>query len=77
MGRDFVRPFFLASWALYLRNASENAYVRVTGTLKTFGNRRYINTTQIRPSKDPHELYFHILEAMTVNLIFERGMVSR
>jgi hypothetical protein len=54
----------------------ERAYIRVTGTLKTFGSKRYINATHIRASKDVHELYFHILEAVTVNLIFERGPVS-
>jgi len=51
----------------------EKTYVRVTGGLKTFGSKRYINTTHIRPSKDPHEVYFHILEAITVTLTLERG----
>lgn len=55
----------------------EKTYVRVTGGLKTFGSKRYINTTHVRPSKDPHELYFHILEAITVTLTLERGPVSR
>jgi len=53
---------------------SENVYVRVTGSLKSFSSKRYLNITQIRPIKDAHELYFHILEAMTVNLVLERGM---
>jgi replication factor A2 len=52
---------------------SENAYVRATGALKTFGNKRYINVAHIRLVKDSHELYFHLLEAMATNLIFERG----
>ena len=33
----------------------------------------YINATYLRPCADPHELYFHLSEAMTVDLIFERG----
>ncbi|KIM87163.1 hypothetical protein PILCRDRAFT_815629 [Piloderma croceum F 1598] len=52
----------------------ENTYVRVTGNLKTFGNKRYINAQHIRPSTNPHELYFHLGEAMVTNLMIERGM---
>jgi len=51
----------------------ESVYARVTGALKTFGTKRYLNATNIRLVTDPHEIYFHILEAMTVTLIFERG----
>ncbi|KAG6845342.1 hypothetical protein H0H87_010799 [Tephrocybe sp. NHM501043] len=54
----------------------ENKYVRVTGTLKTFGNKRYINATHIRASTDPHEVYFHILEAINVTLMADRGFSS-
>ncbi|KAF8163362.1 hypothetical protein B0H34DRAFT_320662 [Crassisporium funariophilum] len=54
----------------------EGAYVRVTGGLKSFGKKRYINATHIRNAKDPHEVYFHILEAIAVNLIIERGPPS-
>jgi replication factor A2 len=50
--------------------------VRVTGALKTFGNKRYINMTHLRVSNDPHELYFHILESIAVTLMAERGQVS-
>ncbi|KIK08295.1 hypothetical protein K443DRAFT_85528 [Laccaria amethystina LaAM-08-1] len=57
----------------FINEISEKTYVRVTGGLKTFGSKRYINTTHIRPSKDPHEVYFHILEAITVTLTLERG----
>lgn len=52
-------------------------YVRVTGTLKNFGNKRYINASSVRPSVDPHELYFHLLEVMYVNIAHERGPVRR
>ncbi|GLB34890.1 putative replication protein A, subunit RPA32 [Lyophyllum shimeji] len=54
----------------------ETKYVRVTGTLKTFGNKRYINATHIRGATDPHELYFHILEAITITLMVDRGSSS-
>ncbi|KAF9004673.1 replication protein A subunit RPA32 [Cyathus striatus] len=51
----------------------EGMYVRVTGGLKMFGQKRYINATHIRPVQDFHEIYFHILEVITVSLILERG----
>ncbi|KAH7889370.1 hypothetical protein F5I97DRAFT_1843780 [Phlebopus sp. FC_14] len=55
----------------------EGAYVRVSGSLKTFGSKRYINATHVRPVKSPNEIYFHILEAMTITLIWERGPPPR
>lgn len=57
-------------------NYSENVYVRVTGGMKSFGNKRYLNASHIRPVKDAHEAYFHILEAITVSLILEKGPVT-
>jgi replication factor A2 len=54
----------------------ERKYVRVTGGLKNFGKKRYINATHIRNVKDPHETYFHILEAIAVTLMIERGAPS-
>ncbi|TFK42517.1 hypothetical protein BDQ12DRAFT_278987 [Crucibulum laeve] len=51
----------------------DGVYIRVTGGLKTFGNKRYINATHMRPVKDAHEIYFHTLEAIHVTLILERG----
>ncbi|OBZ75358.1 Replication factor A protein 2 [Grifola frondosa] len=55
----------------------ESKYIRVTGSLKSFGNKRYINATLLRLTTDPHELYFHILEAMTVTHIFHKGAPPR
>ncbi|KAH0827176.1 N-acetyltransferase B complex non catalytic subunit-domain-containing protein [Lanmaoa asiatica] len=55
----------------------EGAYVRVLGSLKTFGNKKYINTNFIRPIDSPAEIYFHLLEAMTVTMIWERGPPPR
>lgn len=55
----------------------EGAYVRVLGSLKTFGSKKYINTNLMRPVSSPAEIYFHLLEAMTVTLIWERGPPAR
>ncbi|KAG2157200.1 replication protein A subunit RPA32 [Suillus clintonianus] len=56
---------------------AEGSYVRVSGTLKMFGSKRYVNATHIRPVKSPHELYFHLLEAMTVTLTWAKGAPPR
>ena len=40
-----------------------------------FGSKRYVNANHIRVVKSPHEIYFHLLEAMTVTLIWEKGPV--
>ena len=53
----------------------EHQYVRVTGILKIFGNKRYINANGIQPISDPHELYFHLMEAMYVTLVHQHGPV--
>jgi len=52
-----------------------NTYVRIMGGLKSFGKKRYINANQVRQVTDPHEVYYHILEAITVTLTLERGPV--
>jgi len=54
----------------------ELRYVKVNGTLKSFGKKRYINATQIRHITDPHEIYFHILESIYATLLVERGSPS-
>ncbi|KAG9318674.1 hypothetical protein JVU11DRAFT_769 [Chiua virens] len=56
---------------------AEGAYVRVLGSLKIFGNKKYINTNLIRPIESPSEIYFHLLEAMMVTMIWERGPPPR
>jgi hypothetical protein len=57
----------------YLRRP--NTYARVTGNIKTFGSRKYINASQIRPVRDPHEIFFHLLDVIAVQLTFDRGSV--
>ncbi|KAH9935018.1 uncharacterized protein B0H18DRAFT_927723 [Fomitopsis serialis] len=56
---------------------TENTYIRVMGGLKSFGNKRYINANHLRLVKDPNEIQFHLLEAFTVELIFQKGAPLR
>lgn len=54
-------------------------FVRVTGQLKTFGTKRYVNTNlAIRPAinkNNCHEIDFHFLECIAVTLQTEHGSV--
>lgn len=59
---------------LFLRRP--NSLARVTGTIKTFGSKKYFNATQLRPVRDANELFFHLLDAMVVQLTFDRGPVG-
>ncbi|EMD37987.1 hypothetical protein CERSUDRAFT_48111, partial [Gelatoporia subvermispora B] len=59
-----------------LRGITEGTYVRVMGTPKIFGQKKYINATALRPVTDPNEIQFHLLETMMVWKILERGPVS-
>jgi len=58
------------------QGSSEHMYARVTGTLKQFGAKRYLNVSHIQPVTDPHELIYHSFEAIYVTLAFARGAVS-
>ncbi|KAI5119175.1 hypothetical protein M0805_000629 [Coniferiporia weirii] len=58
------------------RGIKEQTYVRVTGVLKNFSSKRYINATSIRSATDPHELYFHMMEVTYVTLVHQRGPPS-
>ncbi|KAJ7581328.1 hypothetical protein C8J56DRAFT_1006244 [Mycena floridula] len=51
----------------------ETQYVRVTGGLKSFSNKRYINATSIIPCADMHEPYYHILDVIVTTGIIEKG----
>lgn len=50
-------------------------YARVTGTLKQFNTKRYLNVAHIQPVTDPHELIFHFFEAVYVTMEYSRGQV--
>ncbi|KAF5373877.1 hypothetical protein D9758_000632 [Tetrapyrgos nigripes] len=54
-------------------NIEENTYARVTGNLKAFNARRYLNATNISPIEDPHELYYHLLETVYVTMMLKHG----
>jgi hypothetical protein len=58
----------------YLRRPK--TFARVTGNIKTFGSKKYINASQIRPVRDPHEIFFHQLDVIAVQLTFDRGSVK-
>ncbi|KZT01754.1 replication protein A subunit RPA32 [Laetiporus sulphureus 93-53] len=51
----------------------EAMYVYVMGSLKSFGNKRYINANHIRKVTDTHEVLSHVSAAMVVTLMLERG----
>ena len=51
----------------------EDAYCRVWGRLKAFGNKRHVGAHVIRPISDYNEINFHLLEATAVHLFFTRG----
>lgn len=55
--------------------ARENDFVRVSGQLKVFGHKRYINATHVRKIVDFHEVYYHLLEVMAVTRTLEVGPV--
>lgn len=52
---------------------SQNVYVRVLGTLKSFQNRRSISAGHMRPVIDYNEVMFHRLEAVHSHLQLTRG----
>ncbi|KAJ7449884.1 hypothetical protein FB451DRAFT_1286873 [Mycena latifolia] len=64
------------SWRGIPLNA-DPLYVRVTGSVKTHNGKKYIHTSNIRLVKDPNEVYFHILDAISVNVVLQKGLPSR
>ncbi|KAI0721081.1 hypothetical protein C8T65DRAFT_254659 [Cerioporus squamosus] len=62
------------------REISESSYVRVLGSLKMFGQKRYITATHIReiPRETlADEINHHVASVATTELIFERGPPPR
>lgn len=53
----------------------EGIYVRVSGFMKSFGSKKYINASYMRPIKDFNEVAFHCAECITVSLTLQRGPV--
>ncbi|TFK76274.1 nucleic acid-binding protein [Pluteus cervinus] len=54
-------------------NIKEHHYVRVFGSLKSYTGKRHINAQHIRPLTDHHEIFYHVLETITVTLSLEKG----
>jgi replication factor A2 len=54
----------------------ENDLVRVSGSMRAFGNKKYLGPQHMRHLKDKHEIYFHMLEVAYVHVALERGHVS-
>lgn len=50
-----------------------NQYVRITGALKPFNNKRHVGAHQIHPITDFNEVQYHLLEAAAIHLHFTRG----
>lgn len=54
---------------------TEQVYIRVIGTLKTFNGERQINAVHTRLVTDPMEIYYHLIEAELVHRHYTRGAV--
>jgi hypothetical protein len=55
----------------------EGKYVRANGRIKVNNHgRRYLQLSHIRMSDDPHELYYHLADAMVTEVVLTRGPVS-
>ncbi|KAJ7632693.1 hypothetical protein FB45DRAFT_913192 [Roridomyces roridus] len=52
---------------------SNPSYVRLTGSIRAHNGKRHIHASNIRPIADPHEVYFHILDVISVNVILQKG----
>ncbi|KAK7020551.1 N-alpha-acetyltransferase 25, NatB auxiliary subunit [Favolaschia claudopus] len=59
------------------RQLKEPVYVRVTGTIKMHNNKRHIAVSNIRLVKDSNEVYFHILEVISMAVIAQKGLPSQ
>lgn len=53
-----------------------NTYVRVTGSVRVYQDRKSIYLANIRPSPDPHELYFHLGQVMCANVELHKQSVN-
>jgi len=51
----------------------ENHWVRVLGNVKHFADKRHFAAQHVRPVTDWHEIYFALLEAMSVHLYYTKG----
>ncbi|KAG8856053.1 replication factor A protein 2 [Tulasnella sp. 330] len=54
----------------------ENRWVRVLGNLKHFSGKRHFAAQHVRPITDWHEIYFALLEALSVHLQYTKGPLA-
>ncbi|KAI0035923.1 hypothetical protein K488DRAFT_76271 [Vararia minispora EC-137] len=54
-------------------NIESNSWVRVTGLMKTYNNKRHLSQVAIRPVTDPNEIWYHLADVIVVTLMSERG----
>ncbi|KAJ7172405.1 replication protein A subunit RPA32 [Mycena filopes] len=59
------------------RGDSPVVFVRVTGNIKIHGDHKHIHASNIRLVKDYNEVYFHLLETISVNIILRKGLPPR
>ncbi|KAJ6630877.1 hypothetical protein B0H10DRAFT_1774153, partial [Mycena sp. CBHHK59/15] len=58
-----------------INHKDEHIYVRVTGALKTHNGKKHIHASNIRLVKDSNEVYFHLLEVISVHITLQKGLV--
>ena len=76
ISRAIAYAYLFAVSRLLTSNFRIEGYVRVTGTPRVVEHKRYLNAIGIRLSSDVHEVYFHILDAITASLMLEKQRVS-
>ncbi|ORY30547.1 hypothetical protein BCR39DRAFT_528659 [Naematelia encephala] len=52
-----------------LEGVKMDHYVSIMGTIKTFGGKRHVSATHIRPITDHNEVYNHLLKSLYVSLV--------
>lgn len=68
------RNVFFKPYALYA-HSYQDKFVRFTGSIRAFQDRRHINAQIIRVLEDQNEAYFHFNEVMAVTLYHRYGTV--
>ena len=65
----FSKPHILSAYSY------QDKFVRFTGSIRAFQNRRHVNAQIIRILEDQNEAYFHFNEVMAVTLYHRHGTV--
>lgn len=56
-----------------MEGVEQDKYVCIMGTIRTFGGKRHVSATHIRPITDHNEVYHHLLKALYVSLVLRHG----